>query len=66
MFGHRSADPSLRVVQDYADPDLRRKGEEIIAREMGPQASEPLGEQARRRLERKMKQVKEGQHDVYI
>ncbi len=59
----RSSSPPL---QDYADPDLRRKGEEVIAREMGPQASEPLGEQARRRLERKMKQVKEGQHDVYI
>ncbi len=51
---------------DYADPDLRKKGEEVIAREMGPDASEPLSAQSRKRLERKMKQVQEGQHDVYL
>ncbi|GIM16082.1 hypothetical protein Vretimale_18737 [Volvox reticuliferus] len=53
-------------LQDYADPDLRRKGEEVIAREMGEDASEPISPQALKRLERKMKQVKEGKHDVYL
>lgn len=53
-------------LQDYADADLRRKGEEIIAREMGDNASEPLSPQALRRLERKMRLVKDGQHDVYL
>ncbi|KAG2449995.1 hypothetical protein HYH02_000099 [Chlamydomonas schloesseri] len=53
-------------LMDYADPDLRKKGEEVIAREMGPDASEPLSSQSRKRLERKMKQVLEGEHDVYL
>ncbi|PNH10796.1 2-iminoacetate synthase [Tetrabaena socialis] len=53
-------------LSDYADPDLRAKGEAVIAQEMGEHASEPLSAQALKRLERKMKLVKEGQHDVYI
>ncbi|KAG2501619.1 hypothetical protein HYH03_000124 [Edaphochlamys debaryana] len=53
-------------LNDYADTDLKRKGEEVIAREMGTEASEPLSEVARKRLERKMKQVLKGEHDVYI
>ncbi|KXZ55408.1 hypothetical protein GPECTOR_3g6 [Gonium pectorale] len=53
-------------LMDYADEDLRQKGEEVIAREMGEHASEPLSAQARRRLERKMNQVLKGEHDIYI
>ncbi len=34
-------------LQDYADSDLRKKGEELIAREMSPDASEPLSYQVR-------------------
>ena len=34
-------------LQDYADPDLRKKGEELIAREMSPAASDPLSDQVR-------------------
>lgn len=49
-------------LNDYADPETKKIGEELIAkeREMG------LSESAKRMFSRKLEKVNQGEHDVYI
>eukprot|EP01025_Chloroclados_australasicus_P059180 TRINITY_DN7474_c0_g1_i1.p1 TRINITY_DN7474_c0_g1~~TRINITY_DN7474_c0_g1_i1.p1 ORF type:complete len:537 (-),score=49.23 TRINITY_DN7474_c0_g1_i1:334-1944(-) len=47
---------------DYADPELKQLGEEVVERER----KVGLSEGATRMLNRKMNKVEEGEHDVYI
>ncbi|GBF89545.1 hypothetical protein Rsub_02263 [Raphidocelis subcapitata] len=49
-------------LNDYADPEARKLGAEVMARE----AESGLSDAAKRLLQHKLKRVNAGEHDVYI
>ncbi len=54
--------PAQEYLNDYASPEVKKLGEEVIAKE----SEVNLSDSAKSMLQRKLKKVNQGEHDLYI